>query len=78
MEYTGHVGSDGYDEVVVRGNLDDGVVSALWIRAGTVIAGMHVNDWDAIEPLRACIGREASSVLRDTSTPLADVVPIGG
>jgi len=73
MEYVGHVGGDdGYDELIMRGDIDDGAISALWVRADTVVAGMHVNDWDAIEPLRACIGHPATSALRDRTIPLAE------
>ena len=56
MEYVGHVGPEGYDEVVIRGDREALNVRVFWLRAGTVVAGMHLNDWDAIDPLRAAIG----------------------
>ena len=56
MEYVGHVGPDGYDEVVVRGDLEGRVFSALWLAGGRVVAGMHANDWDATDALRAVVG----------------------
>jgi 3-phenylpropionate/trans-cinnamate dioxygenase ferredoxin reductase component len=54
MEYSGHVGPDGYDEVVFRGDVASGEFIAFWVRDGRVLAGMNVNTWgvtDAIEAL---------------------------
>jgi 3-phenylpropionate/trans-cinnamate dioxygenase ferredoxin reductase component len=54
MEYSGHVGPDGYDEVVFRGDVTGGEFIAFWMRDGRVLAGMNVNTWgvtDAIEAL---------------------------
>jgi NADPH-dependent 2,4-dienoyl-CoA reductase/sulfur reductase-like enzyme len=73
MEYVGHVGPGGYDEVVVRGDTAARVVTALWLRDGKVAAGMHLNDWDAIDAIRAWVGREATAALRDPAVPLAEV-----
>ena len=72
MEYVGHTGA-GYDDVVLRGDLAGRVFSALWIRGDRVVAGMHVNDWDAIDPLKAVVGREATAAVRDPDVPLADL-----
>lgn len=74
MEHVGHVGPEGYDEVVVRGDLASRVTTTFWIRKGRVLAGMHTNDWDAIEPIRAWVGREATDELRDPAVPLAELV----
>jgi NADPH-dependent 2,4-dienoyl-CoA reductase/sulfur reductase-like enzyme len=57
MEYVGSPGPAGYDRVVVRGDTREPRFTAFWLRAGTVVAGMHVNDWDAIDPIRAVVGR---------------------
>ena len=74
MEYVGHVGPGGYDEVVVRGDLSgDRVFTALWLKDGRVVAGMHANDWDAIDPLRKVVGTEATDRVRDPSVALADL-----
>ena len=74
LEYVGHVGRDGYDEVVVRGDLTgERVFSALWLQAGRVVAGMHANDWDAIDHLRAVVGTEATDRVRDPSVALSDL-----
>lgn len=43
MEYTGHVGPDGYDRVVVRGDPGSGAYLAFWLRDNRVLAGMNVN-----------------------------------
>lgn len=56
MEYVGHVGPDGYDEVVVRGDTGALRFTALWLRGGRVVAGMHVNDWDATDAIRRLVG----------------------
>ena len=48
---------------------------AFWLRAGRVLAGMHVNDWDAIDPIRALVGREVDpGRLRDEGVALAELV----
>jgi NADPH-dependent 2,4-dienoyl-CoA reductase/sulfur reductase-like enzyme len=73
MEYVGHVGPGGYDEVVVRGDTAARVVTALWLRDGHVAAGMHLNDWDAIDPIRAWVGRAATDALRDPTVALGEV-----
>ncbi len=71
MEYVGHFGPDGYDEVVLRGD-PAGVFTAFWLGGGRVLAGMHVNDWDAIGPIRSLVGRPvAADRLRDERTELA-------
>jgi 3-phenylpropionate/trans-cinnamate dioxygenase ferredoxin reductase component len=59
VEYVGAVGPDGYDEVVVRGDDLRSGLSALWLSEGTVVAGMHANDWDATDHLRRIVGGPA-------------------
>ena len=29
---------------------------AWWLRDGVVVAGMHLDDWDAIDEIRATVG----------------------
>jgi 3-phenylpropionate/trans-cinnamate dioxygenase ferredoxin reductase component len=55
MEYVGlHSPSD---RVVITGKPEEQVLQAHWLDdAGRVTAGMHVNDWDAIEPIKARVG----------------------
>ena len=71
MEYVGHVGREGADEVIVRGDVDKRVITAFWIRDDRVVAGLHVNDWDAIEHLKRIVGHPVGAGLRHDGTPLA-------
>jgi 3-phenylpropionate/trans-cinnamate dioxygenase ferredoxin reductase subunit len=74
MEYVGNVGPDGYDQVLVRGSTADDVFTAFWLRGDLVLAGMHVNDWDAIDPIRELVGRRADVVrLGDVTVPLTEL-----
>ena len=77
MEYVGHVGRSGYDEVIIRGDVSEHVFTAFWIVEGRVAAGLHVNDWDAIDHVRSVVtaGEVDLSALRDASVPLADIGP---
>ena len=72
MEYLGHVGRRGYDELIVRGDRANLTLVALWVRGGTVVAGLHLNDWDAADSLRLLVGStpENLDALRDESVPL--------
>ncbi|MGN6781774.1 MAG: NAD(P)/FAD-dependent oxidoreductase [Marmoricola sp.] len=58
MEYVGHAGPDDYDRVVLDGDVDGLTFRAWWLRGDRVIAGMHVNDWDAIDRVRGLVGTE--------------------
>jgi NADPH-dependent 2,4-dienoyl-CoA reductase/sulfur reductase-like enzyme len=74
MEYVGYVGPEGYDEVVLRGDVDQRVFTAFWLRDGKVQAAMHVNDWDAIDPVRAIVGTTPElSRLRDETVLLEEI-----
>jgi 3-phenylpropionate/trans-cinnamate dioxygenase ferredoxin reductase subunit len=69
MEYVGS--SEGFDEVVVRGDEAGRLFTAFWLRGDRVLAGMHVNDWDAIDPIRSLVGRDVPVArLRDENVPL--------
>jgi 3-phenylpropionate/trans-cinnamate dioxygenase ferredoxin reductase subunit len=77
MEYVGHVTPDGYDKVVVRGDLAAREFVAFWLRDNRVLAGMNVNVWDVVDHTKALIrsGRPVSSkALADPNTPL-DAIP---
>jgi 3-phenylpropionate/trans-cinnamate dioxygenase ferredoxin reductase subunit len=56
MEYVGHPGPDGYDRVVLTGDVPGRVFRAWWLRGDRVVAGMHANDWDAIDEIRRVVG----------------------
>lgn len=73
MEYVGHIPADGYDEVVLRGDPEAYAFTAFWVSGGRVTAGMHANDWDAIDPIRTIVsaGDTVSvDMLRDEAVPL--------
>ena len=76
MEYVGNPGPEGYDEVVLRGDVAGRVFTAWWLRGDHIVAGMHANDWDAIDDVRRLVGRRVDpSVLRDQSVTLGEVPP---
>ena len=54
MEYVGHVGS-GYDQIVVRGDLEAREFIAFWLKDGRVQAGMNVNIWDVTDSIKKLI-----------------------
>ncbi|SFC76943.1 3-phenylpropionate/trans-cinnamate dioxygenase ferredoxin reductase subunit [Nocardioides terrae] len=60
MEYVGNAGPDGFDRVVVEGDVPGLNFRAWWLRSEAdgerVVAGMHVNDWDAIDEIRSRVG----------------------
>ena len=78
MEYVGHVGPNGYDELVIRGEFTSRITTAFWIRDDHVVAGMHTNNWDAIDQIRTWIGGEADGDLRNPAIPLADLAAPAG
>ena len=76
MEYTGWFAPGGYDQVVLRGDVDGLAFHAFWVAGDRVVAGMHVNLWDdGIGPVQELINSEQpvdAAKLADTSVPLAD------
>jgi 3-phenylpropionate/trans-cinnamate dioxygenase ferredoxin reductase subunit len=72
LEYVGM--HDPADQVVIRGSLDEPAFQVFWLAPdGTGSAGMHVNDWDAIDPIRALVSSRATvepARLADTGHPL--------
>jgi NADPH-dependent 2,4-dienoyl-CoA reductase/sulfur reductase-like enzyme len=66
LEYVGYAAPGGYDEIIIRGDIDKRVITAFWTSEGIVVAGMHLNDWDAIETIRGAIGRPIDAALRDS------------
>jgi 3-phenylpropionate/trans-cinnamate dioxygenase ferredoxin reductase subunit len=76
MEYSGYVEPDGYEEVVFRGDPNDGEYIAFWLQDGRVLAGMNVNVWDVTDAIQALVrSRRPVDVLRlsDPDVPLTDV-----
>jgi 3-phenylpropionate/trans-cinnamate dioxygenase ferredoxin reductase subunit len=75
MEYSGH--APRWDEVVFRGNRDDGEFVAFWLLDDRVIAGMNVNVWDVNAHVQTLIrSRQTVDVaaLTDSDTPLASLI----
>ncbi|KQY24981.1 pyridine nucleotide-disulfide oxidoreductase [Cellulomonas sp. Root485] len=77
MEYVGYVGAHGYDEVVVRGDLQGRELIAFWRREGRVLAAMNVNVWDVVDDVQALI-RSGAVVdhdrLADPDVPLPELL----
>ena len=62
MEYVGYADPAEVDEVVIRGNRDgDRVFTAYWVKDGIAVAGMHANDWDAIDGIKEQVGKPLES-----------------
>ncbi|HEX8206768.1 MAG TPA: FAD-dependent oxidoreductase [Solirubrobacteraceae bacterium] len=78
MEYAGL--HDRGDRLVLRGELASRQLQAFWIAPdGRVSAGMHVNEWDAIEPIKQLIESDVvvdPERLADPAVPLDDVVAV--
>ncbi|MEV7885848.1 NAD(P)/FAD-dependent oxidoreductase [Streptomyces sp. NPDC002817] len=78
MEYTGHVEPGGYDRVVFRGEPAKRQFIAFWMAGSRVLAGMSVNVWDVIDPIRDLIVSGADlddALLSDPDVPLDRVLP---
>ena len=80
MEYVGSIGPAGYNEVVLRGDVRGRTFTAFWLKDETVLAGMHVNDWDAMEPIRQIVTAQNGDLtaLRDAGVLLDQLVLRGG
>jgi 3-phenylpropionate/trans-cinnamate dioxygenase ferredoxin reductase subunit len=66
MEYAGH--HDASDQVVLQGDPADGRFRAFWVDGeGRATAGMHVNDWDAIEPIKELVAARATQLAPEPS-----------
>ena len=59
----------GYDEVVVRGDLQGRELIAFWRREGRVLAGMNVNVWDVVDDVQALIRSRARDRPRPAGRP---------
>ncbi|MET9875765.1 FAD-dependent oxidoreductase [Actinacidiphila glaucinigra] len=73
MEYTGYVEPGGYDRVVFRGDKTARAFVAFWMSGDRIQAGMNVNVWDVIEPVRDLITSRAAvddARLADPGVPL--------
>jgi 3-phenylpropionate/trans-cinnamate dioxygenase ferredoxin reductase subunit len=77
MEFAGHVEPDGYDDVVVRGDLASRKFISFWLAEGRVCAGMNVNIWGVNEQIKQLV-RSGQCIdparLADPGTPLDELV----
>ncbi|HET7026302.1 MAG TPA: FAD-dependent oxidoreductase [Candidatus Limnocylindrales bacterium] len=76
MEFVGRF-EDG-DETIVRSAGDDAFV-ALWLRDRRVVAGLHVNTWDAKKPLEEIVTSGVAvdpRVLADPTVPLVELLEL--
>ncbi|MFD1048432.1 oxidoreductase C-terminal domain-containing protein, partial [Kibdelosporangium lantanae] len=74
MEYIGDIA--GYDRVVFRGDVAKREFIAFWLKDNHVLAGMNVNIWDVVDPIKALIksGRQIDPErLADPTVPLEDI-----
>ncbi|GAA2802481.1 NAD(P)/FAD-dependent oxidoreductase [Kribbella solani] len=56
MEFTGRIGPEGYDRVVIRGDISAESFQAFWLTDDKVVAGLHVNLWESgLEPIEDLI-----------------------
>lgn len=78
MEYTGYTEPGGYDRVVFRGEPSERQFVAFWMAGKRVLAGMSVNVWDVMDPIRSLIasGSDIDDVLlSDPDLPLDRILP---
>ena len=76
MEFVGYLDPATPTEVVVRGDVEGREFLAFWLAAGRVVAGMNVNIWDVVDPIRELItsGRQLDPArLADPGVPLDQV-----
>ncbi|MGW3243955.1 NAD(P)/FAD-dependent oxidoreductase [Streptomyces sp. NPDC001070] len=77
MEYTGYAEPGGYDRVVFRGDRAAREFVAFWMAGNRVLAGMNVNVWDVVEPIRTLITSRSEvddALLADPDVPLDHVL----
>jgi 3-phenylpropionate/trans-cinnamate dioxygenase ferredoxin reductase subunit len=69
MEYVGD--PTGYDRVVFRGDVAAREFIAFWLKDNRVLAGMNVNVWDVVDPIKALINTKVDpDALADPEKPL--------
>jgi hypothetical protein len=78
MEYSGFAAPEGYERVVVRGDVGKREFIAFWQTAeGHVVAGMNVNVWDVTSPIQELV-RSGAAIdperLADPTVPLGSLV----
>jgi 3-phenylpropionate/trans-cinnamate dioxygenase ferredoxin reductase subunit len=77
MEYSGFARE--WDRVVFRGDPAAREFIAFWLAGDRVVAGMNVNVWDVVDPIRRLIGEQVAvddRRLADTDIPLEELAPV--
>lgn len=69
MEYTGHIGPAGYDDVIFRGDPATRAFIVFWLATGRVLAGMNVNTWDVADAIENLIHSDRSIDVDNLSNP---------
>jgi 3-phenylpropionate/trans-cinnamate dioxygenase ferredoxin reductase component len=77
MEYVGYVPKDGYDQVVVRGDIGKREFVAFWLDdEKRILAAMNVNVWDVVDAIKPIIASRQvvdPERLADNSVDYGDV-----
>jgi 3-phenylpropionate/trans-cinnamate dioxygenase ferredoxin reductase component len=76
MEYVGLVDPGGDDRFVFRGDVAAREFIAFWLSNDRVVAGMNVNVWDVVEPIKTIIRSRVAvpaTQLADVSIALTDL-----
>jgi 3-phenylpropionate/trans-cinnamate dioxygenase ferredoxin reductase subunit len=76
MEYVGFVDPDDDDRIVFRGDVAGREFIAFWLSNDRVVAGMNVNVWDVVDPIKTLIRSRAAisaTQLADTGIALTDL-----
>jgi 3-phenylpropionate/trans-cinnamate dioxygenase ferredoxin reductase subunit len=76
MEYVGFVEPGEYDRVVFRGDVAGREFIAFWLSNDRVVAGMNVNVWDVVEPIKTILRSRVAipaNLLADVGTALTDL-----
>jgi NADPH-dependent 2,4-dienoyl-CoA reductase/sulfur reductase-like enzyme len=74
MEYLGHVPPGQQTDLVLRRGEEAPALTAFWLAGTKILAGMHIDDWDAMDPIRGLVGREVdAAALRDLDVPLSEL-----
>jgi 3-phenylpropionate/trans-cinnamate dioxygenase ferredoxin reductase component len=79
MEYTGYARS--WDRVVFRGDPATREFVAFWLVEDRVVAGMNVNVWDVIDPIKRLISERVAVDERriaDPDVPLEELAQVEG
>jgi NADPH-dependent 2,4-dienoyl-CoA reductase/sulfur reductase-like enzyme len=59
MEYFGHLGTAGFDDLRIEDGPTEDAFAAYWSREGRLVAAMHVNEWDRSEEIRGLVEQVA-------------------